>query len=317
MKIRHSRVHAVALDAEETIFFANQLTAIKAEVIEIQFPELKARTLIPMDFSTPEGAETIKYRVFEKVGMAKIISSYADDLPRTDIVGSEVVAVIRSIGASYGYSRQEIRAAQMAGVSLDATKARNCRESILRREDQTAWFGSSAHGISRGLLNNANMTLVGLPADGEGDVTDFVAKNSDQVIRDMNAIAAAPFEATFGIETPDTMLLPVSVWGIVTTNPRANTDTTILKFFLANSPWIKNVEWLNELTGIGDGGNDRILVYRRDPSRVVCEVPLDVTEYEPQQKGLEMVIPAESRTAGVIAKRPLSIAYTDDAVNAE
>lgn len=316
MKRITSRIQAVALDAEETIFFANQLAAIKAEIIEVQYPELKARTLIPVDFSTPEGAETIKYRVFDKVGMAKIIASYADDLPRTDIVGSEVVAVVRSIGASYGYTRQEIRASQMAGVSLDATKARNCRESVLRREDQTAWFGSSAHGITTGLLNNANMTEVNLPEDGEGDVSDFSAKSADQIIRDLNAIAAAPFEASFGIETPDTMLLPVSVWSIVTTNPRANTDTTILTFFKNNSPWIKNVEWLNELTGIGSGGNDRLMVYRRDPSRVALEVPMDVTEYEPQQKGLEMVIPVESRTAGVVAKRPLSIAYTDDAVNA-
>lgn len=316
MKIANSRIRSVALDAEESVFFANQLAAIKAEIIEVQFPDLKARNLIPLDFSVSEGAETIKYRVWEKVGMAKIIASYADDLPRVDIKGSEVVAVIRSIGAAYGYSRQEIRAAQMADVALDSEKSRNCREAIQRKEDYTAWFGSAAHGITTGLLNNANMTEVGLPEDGEGDVSDFSAKAADQVIRDLNAIAAGPFEASFGIETPDTMLLPVSVWSIGTTNPRPNTDTTILKFFLANSPWIKTVEWLNELTGIGAGGNDRILVYRRDPSRVVQEIPMDYTEYEPQAKGLEMEIPAESRTAGVIAKRPLSIAYSDDAVNA-
>lgn len=316
MKIKSGRVQSVALDAEETVYFQNQLAVIKAEIVEVQYPDLKARLLIPTDFSVNEGAETIKYRVWEKVGMAKMISSYADDLPRVDIRGSEVVAVIRTIGASYGYTRQEIRAAQMAGVSLDSTKSRACREAILRKENQTAWLGSSVHGISTGLLNNANMTEVTLPEDGEGDISDFSAKLADQIIRDLNAIAAGPFEATFGIETPDTMLLPVSAWRIVTTNPRSNTDTTILKFFLANSPWIKNVEWLNELTGIGSGGNDRILVYRRDPSRVALEIPMDVTEYEPQAKGLEFVIPAESRTAGVIAKRPLSIAYSDDAVNA-
>lgn len=317
MKIANSRVRAVALDAEESIFFANQLAAIKAEIIYVDFPELKARKLIPVDFSVPEGAETIKYRAFEKVGVAKIIASYAVDLPRVDIKGSEVVAVVRSIGASYGYSRQEIRAAQMAGVSLDSIKARDAREAILRKEDYTAWFGSSAHGINTGLLNNANMTEINLPEDGEGDVSDFSAKSGDQVIRDLNAIAAGPFEATFGIETPDTMLLPVSVWSLCTTNPRANTDTTVLKFFLQNSPWIKTVEWLNELTGAGAGGNDRILVYRRDPSRVALEIPMDVTMYDPQERNLELVIPCESRTAGVVAKKPLSIAYCDDAVNAE
>jgi len=221
---------------------------------------------------------------------------------------------VRTIAASYGFSRQDIRAAAMAGVNLSSEKSQACREAIMRKEDQTAWFGSPAHGISSGLLNNPNMIEVNLPADGGGGSTDFRTKGTDEIIRDLNAIAAGTFDATFGMETPDTMLITPTLWSLVTTAPRSNTDTTILTFFKTTSPWIKNVDWLNELKGIGAGGNDRIVVFRRDRSRLSQIVPMDYTEYEPQPKGLELVIPAESRTAGTIIKRPLSVAYTDDAL---
>ncbi len=51
--------------------------------------------------------------------MAKIISSYASDLPRADVKGKPTTAIIKSLGDSYGYSIQEMRASgygrQVAG----------------------------------------------------------------------------------------------------------------------------------------------------------------------------------------------------------
>ena len=102
-------------DGDETAFFNRQLEFIKAKTFDILFPELKARSVLPVDFSAGPGAESITYRQFDQAGIAKIIANYAQDLPRADISGKEFTAKVRSLGASYGWTLQEIRAAKMAG----------------------------------------------------------------------------------------------------------------------------------------------------------------------------------------------------------
>jgi hypothetical protein len=312
-KHKFEGVASVRLDAQESIHFERQLQHIKARIWEIDFPTLKARQLIPVSRDADPGDNTIVYREFEKVGVAKIISSYADDLPRIDVTGTETVSVIRSIGASYGFSRQEIRASAKAGTNLSSRKAADTREAFMREENSIALIGAPNYGIPTGLINNANSIAVTLPADGAGSTTEFVNKTADQIIRDLLAIIFAPFENTFGIEEADTMLLPLSVWRIVNTTPRGNTDTSILEYVKKNAPFMRTFDWLNELTDAGAGGEDRILVYKADITKVSMEIPMDFTEYEPQPDGLEWVIPTEGRTGGVIFYKPLSSAFTDDA----
>lgn len=311
--MRFDNVSTIRLDAEESIFFARQLQHIKRQIWDIDFPTLKARMLIPISREADPGDNSIVYREFEKVGVAKIISTYADDLPRIDIQGRETVAVVRSIGASYGFSRQDIRAARKAGVNLSSRKASDTREAFLREENSIAWEGAPNYGITTGMINNANATLVTLPADGTGATTEFANKTADQIIRDLLSIIFAPFENTFGIEQPNTMLLPLSVWRIVNTTPRGNTDTSVLEYVKKNAPFMSKFDWLNELTDAGAGGEDRIMVYMASPDKVTLEIPMDFTEYEPQARNLEWVIPTEGRTAGVIVYKPLSMAYCDDA----
>src|SRR3546814_5621101 len=58
---------------------------------DIKFAPMKALSLMPVSSDAGEGAEAITYRSFEETGMARIISSYADDLPRADVRGMEFI----------------------------------------------------------------------------------------------------------------------------------------------------------------------------------------------------------------------------------
>jgi hypothetical protein len=49
-------------DSKFTSALERQLEFIKAQTYDIVYPELKARTLIPVDNSVDPGAETITYR---------------------------------------------------------------------------------------------------------------------------------------------------------------------------------------------------------------------------------------------------------------
>ena len=100
---------------DASLFFARELDYIKAKTYDKLYPELTAINLFPITSDVDAGAETTTYYSYDKQGMAKIISNYATDLPRTDTKGKPTTIPIKSVGDSYGYSIQEMRASRMAG----------------------------------------------------------------------------------------------------------------------------------------------------------------------------------------------------------
>ena len=301
----------VNLDADEGIFFARQLEHVKAKSYDVQYAELKARQVLPVDNSAGPAAETIKYEQYDSVAVAKIISSYADDLPRADVKGKEFISTVKSLGASYGYNVQEVRAARMAGKPLEQRRAEAAKRAILQKENQIAFFGDSASGLT-GFINNPNISTVVLPADGTGASALFSAKTADQILRDLNSVCNFIFSNTKGVEMPDTLLLPVSTFTFLATTARSSvSDTTILEYFKLNQPFVKEVGWLNELTGAGAGGTNRMIAYKRSADKLMLEIPQDFEQFPVQEKGLEFVISCHSRLGGVIIPYPLSVCFAD------
>lgn len=304
------------LDANETAFFTRELEAVKARSYDIVYPELKATRLLPVSTDAGPGAETIVYSSFDQVGVAKIIASYADDLPRADVKGREFRAPVRSIGNSYGYNLQEIRAARMAGRPLTQRKANAARRAHDQLVNTIAWTGDDEHGLL-GLLNHPNVSRATAPADGAGGgggQTEFIYKTPDQIIRDLNNLVADMVLLTKGAESPDTLLLPINTWAYLSSTPRsATSETTILAFFLANNPSIRRVEWINEATaaGVDVPGADVAVAYKNSPDKLTLEIPQPFEQLPEQQDNLEFKVPCHSRVGGVIIYYPLSVSILE------
>lgn len=306
------KIVSTNLDSGESVFFSRQLEHIKSEVFEQDYPELKARDLIPVSFEADPATENITYRMYDKVGMAKIIADMSDDLPRIDVKGREYSSVVRTLGAEFGYSVHELKASRKTGFPLDKRRAEDTREAALRKENQLAFEGDSNYGLV-GFLNHPNATSVTVLADGTGSSKAWSTKTADQIIRDLNQIANTPIKVTKGIETPDTMIMPVDQYTLIASKKvGVDSDMTVLKFFQMTNPFIKNVTWLNELEDIGGAGVDRCQVYRRSPNKLTMEIPQEWEMQPPQQRGLNFDVPGYSRFGGVIVYKPLSIAYADN-----
>ena len=303
------------LDADESVFFARELEHVKAQSYDVQYPELTATKNIPVSSEAGPGAETITYQQYDSVGFAKIISNYATDLPRVDLKGKEFTAKVKSIGASYGYSIQDIRAARMAGKPLEQRKANAVRRANDEEVNRIAYFGDDAHGLV-GLINHPNITSYILPTDGtlNGAVAgtaaaaQFINKTPTQVLRDLNGMVSKMLKLTQKVERPDTLMLDHETHADLSTRARSdNSDTTILEFFLKNSPYVKNVEVVPELNGAGTGDTNVVMIYKKSPDKLTLEIPQPFEQFPPQAEGLEFVIPCHSRCAGVIVYYPLSI----------
>lgn len=305
------KVKSERLDGAESVFFARQLEHILTQTQEIDYPELKARTMIPINTEAPSGTTTITYREYDRVGLAKIIANYAEDLPRVDLLGKEVTGKVRTIADSFGYTVQDIKRAQITGMSLDQKKSQFAREAALRLENKIAFTGDTNHGLA-GLLNAANITEVTCLADGTGSSKLFSTKTADQIIRDVEALINAPSEATGDIENPNIVAFSVRAYNILKSKKvGVDSGMTVLKFLKENNPGVSFVK-LNELKNLGDAGTtDRVFAYNRNPMKLEQHIPQDFEMLSPQEKGLEFVVNCFQEYGGVTIYKPLSIAYMD------
>ncbi len=299
------------LDAAENAFFQRELEHIIPELFETDFARINARNIFPMDRSAGPAAETITYRQFTKTGIAKIISDYANDIPLANVFGEEFTASVRSAAIAVKWSIQEIRAAARTGRPLDRQQAEAAREALLRLENDIAFNGDASHNLV-GLFTDPNIPTATAP-NGGGGFPQWSTKTAAEILLDMNNVANQISEVTLEVEAPDTILLPTEQFNLVaSTNVGTGTDTTILRYFLNNNPYIREVMSVRELDGAGTGGVDVIVAYARNPSKLRMNVPLDVEQLAPQEQDLCIKVPYHMRIGGLQVIKPLSINILED-----
>lgn len=301
----------LTLDAAENVFFGEQLTYVKARTYDVVNKDLKALTLLPVSTEGDPGAETISYKSYDAVGMAKIVADYATDFPRTDLIGEEVTLKVKSLGSSYGYSIQEIRRAQMAGIQLETRRATAARRAIDELQDKIAWFGDAKAKLN-GFLTASGTNVYVAANNAAGTSKKWADKTADEIVADIAGIITAGPIATNGKEVPDTLLLPLSLYNLIMNTPYgSNRDKTILGFLRENYPQITRIDWVSELATAGASGASRVVAYSRDPNKVEVQIPLRMEQLPAQQKGMEFEVICHQRTAGVAIYYPMSVTYCD------
>jgi hypothetical protein len=309
------------LDANETAFFERALTHVKAQTYDRLFPEYDAFNLIPVSTEAGSAATSIAVQSYDQSGMAAIISDYSDDLPRADVVASETVVPVRGIGDSYGYSIQDVRASAMVpNAKLPVRKAEAAKRSILSRINRLAWLGRAAvdNGLN-GLVYAPNVPVSQAAATGTGSSTLWSTKTPDNILADLNAIVNGVFTLTNGVERPDTVVLPNAQYAYIASTPRsANSDTSILAYFLANNPFVKSVRPVFELAAVTPrpsaqpGSANIMIAYTMSPDKLTLEIPQNFEQMPIQEKGLGFVVPCHARCAGTVVYYPLSVSIVEN-----
>lgn len=295
---------------DASVFFARELDYIKSQSYDVIYPELTALGLFPMSSEVNPGAETVTYYSYDKTGMAKIITNYATDLPRADVKGKPTTAMVKSIGDSYGYSMQEMRASRMAGKSLDVRKAESARYQIEYLNNKIAWAGDAESGLM-GILSEGNDIPYYTIPQGASGSTQWSSKTPDEILADINGMQKFVSKTTKNAEQPDTLVLASDVFIDISTRQIPNTGFTIKKFLMENAPYLKAIVSAAELqadaTDTNTTGKNIALLFKNDARKLTIENPMPFYQYAVQPKGLEVVVPCEARTAGAIIYYPLSL----------
>lgn len=307
-------IKSMRFDSAEdaSLFFARELDFIKTQTYDVLYPEFNALRIFPQSSEVDPGAETATYYGYDKTGLARIIHNYATDLPRTDAKGKPTTVPIKSLGASYGYSVQEMRASRMAGKSLDVRKGDSARYAIDYLNNVIAWSGDEETGLIGVLSPSNDVPLFTLPLNAAGTSTKFVDKTPMECLNDINAMQAFTATLTKSVERPDTLALPTDAFLYLANTPRSDmSDLSILGWILENSPRLKAIVECPELnadSGMTPYPNQGVgFMFKKSAKKFTIENPMPFYQHPIQPKGLEFEVPCEARTAGAMIYYPLSM----------
>jgi hypothetical protein len=297
----------------DSAFVASQLEYVRAAALAPPTIPFKGRQLIPTNNEVPEGAEAFTYRQYDLKGKADWIGDKANDLPSVDSTSSETTIKPYSLGASYSFSRQELIAAQYAGVPLDQRKGAAARRAIEQFIDDIAQSGNADHAL-KGLFNQVSTCSYTVPADGTGASKLWSAKTGALILRDLNGIAQQIITDTNEVEQPDTLVLPSAAFALINTTPFNDYESrSILEVFLAGSQYIRTVVPWVAADYAGAEGVGRMVAYRRSPEVLEHIIPAEFTTLpmESRNGGLLFYTACVARTAGVCCYRPKALCYGD------
>lgn len=301
-------------DANETLFLERQLTQIR-QAQYVQYAELFARTLMPMATDVAPFADTYVYPVYDRKGRARLGGNNPTDLPRIDLVAFEVTGKVRNIEAAYGWDINTMSEAARLGIDLPGAKADATAaainlsiDEVLSLGDLTTSTGQSNVGCS-GFINNADVISQGIIAPTTAQLS---SASGAQMAADLNQLANTVVNGSNQRWIPDTIALAPNEYNLAATTPlNTVSDTTVLKWFLNNTPYIKNVVQWYRLTGAGASNKNRAVVYKKDKLVLEGVVPLEFQQLPPQPTNLEFLVPCMARCGGVKVYQPSAMRYAD------
>jgi hypothetical protein len=289
---------------EAGLFLERQLEFIRPQIFEVAYADIKYSTILPVTSEAGQGAQTFTYRIMDSTGEFKLIADAADDLPRADISQVEKSINIRSFGGSFGYTVQELRAAQMANIALEQRRAQAVRRAYEEKVEDVALFGESSVGLA-GFFNNSTVDVV------TADKWFTSGTTAQEMLELLNYGVTGIINASQMKEQPDTILMAWNDYREISTRRNSDSsDVTVLEYFLRTNPYINNIEPINQLDKTKSGlTTNRMVVYKRDPGKVQLHIPQPLELFPPQQRGLEFIVPAHARVGGVALYYPKSAIY--------
>lgn len=298
------------LDANQTAFISQELTQILSKVLEVQYPELRGRTFVPLNTFMSPGTEFFKTKVYDQVGMADVITSATTDLNELNIVAKEIVQQVLEVGAVYSWTVAELEAAAFSNTPLDMLNVKMARRQIETAIDSIIATGGTRETPSSktgqtGLLNNPYVPSFTFAAQ---PWSDSVA--SDVILSELNTWANSVTVNSKTVFSATRMILSPYWFNYLATRPySAMVPDSILKVFVDNSPSIKSVDQWYYCTDFVSDGYDIGVVYQDSDDVLTFGNPVPFQEQAPQFINLKVQVPVRATVVPTVVYQPLGVSY--------
>ena len=299
-----------------TGLFADQLQHVMAQPYDRKYSGIRWREFVPAAAGIPAGAESVVQRGYDIQGHSTILAGDAFDVRRVTLDGLQQVTRVVSLAVKWTITMQQLRAAAMAGVDLDAKGAIAAARIIERDIDALVALGDA----SLGLVGFCSQAIKAWGAAGAGVVTAVAgapvgftatwntAATAAQILFDVGMMVAW-FRAN-NTWMPTHLLVGSGTFAVLEgTVALAGSPQTVLE--VIRSRYGLTVDsWARLDTASGTGG-ERAVMYARDPSVAEAIVPVESEVLQPVWTGLGYETVTHSRCGGIQAADTTGILYAD------
>ena len=260
-------------------YYVNQLDNLDKKLYEPLFSvtwgrDIKLRTGITMaNESTSFIRSTIGAVGTQNATGKPWISPNTTTLPGVSINGERVTLPLRLLGQEVSYSSVELERSQLLGQPIDAQKFNALNTIYQMATDEMIYVGDTAVG-AEGLVNSTLVTSGSVP-NGTGGSPLWINKTPDEILKDVNDMITAAWQASGFAVCPDKLLLPPAQFAYISSQKISTAgNVSILTFLEDNGIRLRvngrklDIQPLKWLTGRGTGGADRMVAYTNDEERV-------------------------------------------------
>ena len=301
------------LDAD-AINLIRDFTARIAKVYEDVFADLRALDFVPMaDVPVQVTSTEFLAEFLSQVGEAGIVTEESTDLPTVALTGQTFGGKIAMIGAAGQWNQMDIARAAISMVNIPVKTQSAARRAIDTKIDTLVSLGDSAAGI-KGFLRHPEIGTVPLPTGNWG------AQAIEAILLDVHTWINTLFARVNYVlgSRPDTVIFPPSVKAVLSgkrsaVNP-AVTAWTLVVQELRDYYNITVDEWYRCETASMTNG-PRIVAYRRDSDKIGAVLPMPFMQFNPQERGMKVLVPSIATCGGTIVVEGNSAAYADNALS--
>lgn len=292
------QARGLKIDAGETANFSRELEYLQAEAIEAKFPEYKGLSLVPVHGGAiPLGARSHTYRQVEGFGEAELLETMApEDFGTAEVKGTEVTGTFRSVGAKYHVTIEDLRAASLMSIPVEAQKAKLARKAVESKLDRLVWSGG---GPFKGLLHD-DMSTDDTSSDDWSSAT--VATAVAAIRASLKRMRNTCFEDTKGIFPDLDVVMSTRAYlkmGLWIPATEAGGGTTVGQFILNNEPGIRSISHCSRLDAAVSTNVDRLLAYPRSPEVLEALVPTRFEQFAPQLSGMQFTTFCAAKFGGI------------------
>lgn len=298
----HLQVQGVKGDASDMgIWTAQELHKIRSTAYKKEYPAGSALRVFPVTNELSDTDKTFEYQTFDKVGYAKIIADYTDDLPTVDALMTSEFGKVFRLGNAYLISIDEIKAGQRTGKSLSTRKANAAQNAHDQLINFLVFKGSKPHKIVS-VFDHPNLTKIvskgWMSKDGSTKFPDVASDELEAAIETIEEVTKGQHRAT-------NILIPPSMRKVLTVRME-NTTESYLEYFQKQNGGI-TIDSIAELEDIDGKGTKGCLVYEKDPMNMSIEIPEAFNMLPAQPKDLHFKVPCTSKCTGLTIYRPFTM----------
>jgi len=310
MATNFTEVLGKSVDAVQSEFLAEQVTALDPKFYGYHLPSLEAEKLIE-PLKIDEGAQAYAYVMYERMGSGRIAKAN-DVVEDGQIVIGKTTVPVFPVRERSKFDFGELRTAAFSKTPLEAWKIEKSRRALDEKAEK-AWLLGLADGLTNvyGLFTHPE-SLTFTPATVSGhtywvdDATGLLNKSGPQILADMLGMVNKVYTFTGGAEDAKRLVLPEQrLRTIRAVKMDTGTSETVLEAFNKAMPSVEVVGSRHLFAGLS-GALPTAFAY--DPSaecvqRLVAMAP---TLHPAQYEGFAMYRPAESVIGGVAYRYPKS-----------